>query len=319
MITGKLRRIDIGIWCFFLILLSPLRLAANETKFELEVNLAMREIAHQLLQGQGDSTSAIPPVVFQKNRGFYLKYGAALDYDRLQGIVDSTFKKRGLPAEYNLALFDCDDDVLVLGYSTIQQLIAGQDTTDEASCLGRDTLYDCYHIAISFPTAGEEQDTFLFVAAIIPIVMLLLGGVWWWRQTKPTRPLPSSQSMLTPEEPSIYHLGPLRFEPENQTLLGEGEPQRLTFRESKLLDLFCQNKNQLLTRESILEFVWGDEGVMVGRSIDVFVSRLRKKLKTADNIKIASVHGVGYRLEVENKVMTHPQNSKDLTYNITDN
>ena len=331
MITGKLRLVNRLRWCCLWILLLPLPVEAYESSFELEVNLALREIGHRLLQEQGDSTSAIPPVVFRKDRGFYLKYGNALNYARLQGVMEETFEKRGLPLNYNLALFDCDSEMLVLGYSTIGKSRVGTSApsadptgtfdaeADDASCLGREELFDCYHIAVSFPSDVEKTDTFLLMAAIIPILILLMGGAWWWKHTQPTRPIPSQSPMLTKEEPSIYQLGPLRFEPDNQTLLGEGEPQRLTFRESKLLNLFCQHKNQLLARETILEFVWGDEGVMVGRSIDVFVSRLRKKLKPAANIKIASVHGVGYRLEVEEVSTPKTANSQDLTYNITDN
>ncbi|MEO0341108.1 MAG: winged helix-turn-helix domain-containing protein, partial [Bacteroidota bacterium] len=294
--TGKLRLQGIG-FIFSLLMCLPYQAMANTPNFEMEVNLALREIGHKLLLQQGDSTSAIPPVVFEKDRGFYLKFGGALDYEKLQALVEETFQTKGLPSTYSLALFDCETDVLMLGYSTGE--VRPSRASEEVSCLGRDELSDCYHLAINFPPKTEKEDTFLLVAAIVPIVVLFLGGFWWWKQTQPTKPIPGQrQAEAVPEKPS-YQLGPLRFEPENQTLLGGGEPQRLTFRESKLLDLFCQNKNQLLPRESILEFVWGDEGVMVGRSIDVFVSRLRKKLKAADNIKIASVHGVGYRMEIE--------------------
>ncbi len=292
---GKLQLQRFGFIFSIVVWLLPLPALANTPNFELEVNLALREIGHRLLLEQGDSTSAIPPVVFEKDRGFYLKFGGALNYERLQQLVAETFQNKGLPATYSLALFDCESDVLMLGYST--QKLEELSVREDVSCVGRDELSDCYHLAVNFPPQGEKEDTFLLVAAIVPIIVLLLGGFWWWKQTQPVRPVPGQAevAMELPETP-MYQLGPLRFEPENQTLVGEGEPQRLTFRESKLLDLFCKNKNQLLPRETILEFVWGDEGVMVGRSIDVFVSRLRKKLKPADNIKIASVHGVGYRL-----------------------
>ena len=71
----------------------------------------------------------------------------------------------------------------------------------------------------------------------------------------------------------------------------------LTFRETKLLRLFATNPDRLLERDVILRQVWADEGVLVGRSVDVFVSRLRKKLAADPSVGIAAVHGVGYRLE----------------------
>ncbi len=317
MIIGKLRLQGFG-FIFSLLLCLPFQAMANTPSFELEVNLALREIGHRLLLEQGDSTSAIPPVVFEKERGFYLKFGGALDYERLQELVEETFRSKGLPSSYSLALFDCETEALMLGYSTreVKPRKASQDIT----CLGRDELSDCYHLAVNFPIQAAKEDTFLLVAAIVPIVVLLLGGFWWWKQTQPERPIPGQIEALEEAPTPIYQLGPLRFEPENQTLLGPEEPQRLTFRESKLLDLFCRNKNQLLPRETILEFVWGDEGVMVGRSVDVFVSRLRKKLKAADNIKIASVHGVGYRMEIDEKqIFNESKGSQGLTLNLTDN
>ncbi len=312
--TGKLRLQGLAIIFSFLALPG----LANTPSFELEVNLALREIGHRLLLQQGDSTTAIPPVVFEKDRGFYLKFGGPLDYAYLHKLVEETFYNKGLPSVYTLALFDCESDDLMLGYST--QDISEPIVPSDLTCVGRNELSDCYHLAINFPAQTEKEDTFLLVAAIVPIVVLLLGGFWWWKQTQPTKPiLGQSQAAAEPEK-TVYQLGPLQFEPENQTLIGEGEPQRLTFRESKLLDLFCQNKNQLLPRESILEFVWGDEGVMVGRSIDVFVSRLRKKLKAADNIKIASVHGVGYRMEIaEQPSLGAAKDSQGFTLNLTDN
>lgn len=71
----------------------------------------------------------------------------------------------------------------------------------------------------------------------------------------------------------------------------------MTFRETKLLRLFASSPDQLLEREFILNQVWADEGVLVGRSIDVFVSRLRKKIAADPSIGIVAIHGVGYRLE----------------------
>ena len=73
--------------------------------------------------------------------------------------------------------------------------------------------------------------------------------------------------------------------------------ETLTFRETKLLQLFANNVDRLLDRESIIQQVWADEGVLVGRSVDVFVSRLRKKIAADPTIAISVVHGVGYRLE----------------------
>ena len=73
----------------------------------------------------------------------------------------------------------------------------------------------------------------------------------------------------------------------------------LTFREAKLLRLFASNPGELLERDQILQQVWEDEGVQVTRSVDVFISRLRKKLVADPSVGIVAVHGVGYKLELK--------------------
>jgi DNA-binding winged helix-turn-helix (wHTH) protein len=86
---------------------------------------------------------------------------------------------------------------------------------------------------------------------------------------------------------------------QNQQLLVKGQEKKLTFRETKLLHYLVEHANQVLDREQILAAVWQDEGMLVGRSLDVFVSRLRKLLQDDASINIASVHSVGYRFETE--------------------
>jgi DNA-binding response OmpR family regulator len=76
----------------------------------------------------------------------------------------------------------------------------------------------------------------------------------------------------------------------------DGVREKLTYREAKLLRLFVLHSGELLERDQILKEVWADEGVQVGRSVDMFVSRLRKKLKADPTIGIVAVHGVGYRM-----------------------
>lgn len=84
----------------------------------------------------------------------------------------------------------------------------------------------------------------------------------------------------------------------NQVLILGAARHNLTYREAKLLQLFAAHPNQVLERDFILKSVWEDEGIMVGRSVDVFVSRLRKMLREDPGLRLAAVHGVGYRLEV---------------------
>ncbi len=79
----------------------------------------------------------------------------------------------------------------------------------------------------------------------------------------------------------------------------KGEAIELTSKECDLLQLLCDSTNDTVERETILKMVWGDEGDYVGRTLDVFISKLRKKLEGDSNIKIANIRGVGYRLVVD--------------------
>lgn len=102
------------------------------------------------------------------------------------------------------------------------------------------------------------------------------------------------------DKQDFIKLGSIKFEPKNQTLyLENGENKKLTQKESDLLKLFVANKNNILKRTEILEALWGEDDYFMGRSLDVFISRLRKILKSEPKLKIENIHGVGFKL-VEN-------------------
>ncbi len=96
-----------------------------------------------------------------------------------------------------------------------------------------------------------------------------------------------------------YNIGMFTFDPSNLTLSMEGSERHLTQKEADVLKLFCQNKNETVKRELILSTVWGSTDYFTGRSLDVFISKLRKYLRADETISIENVHGVGFRLRVQ--------------------
>ncbi len=94
-------------------------------------------------------------------------------------------------------------------------------------------------------------------------------------------------------------IGQFYFEPKNLKLILGKTEQQLTLKESELLKLFIDNKNQTITRETILVALWGNDDYFKGRSLDVFVTRLRKYLSKDASIKLTNVHGVGFRLDCD--------------------
>tara|TARA_B110000046_G_C13004434_1_gene403715 strand:- start:1725 stop:1979 length:255 start_codon:yes stop_codon:yes gene_type:complete len=82
------------------------------------------------------------------------------------------------------------------------------------------------------------------------------------------------------------------------TLTLKAQSIELSSKESDLLCLLSSNENKTLKREYILNVVWGDEGDYVGRTLDVFISKLRKKLEADSSLKIVNIRGVGYRFVI---------------------
>lgn len=106
-----------------------------------------------------------------------------------------------------------------------------------------------------------------------------------------TKPLDSS-----PNEKTVK-LDDVVFNSDKLSLsVGNGPSTMLTLREAELFEYFCKNKNSIIKREDILINVWGEDDYFLGRSLDVFVSRLRKLLSKSKSIKIENVYGVGFIL-----------------------
>ena len=103
-----------------------------------------------------------------------------------------------------------------------------------------------------------------------------------------------------PTRKTIYEVGKYQFDTQNFFLFNESEKISLTQREADLLKLFLDNKNSVLKREQILTSLWGNDDYFTGRSLDVFISRLRKILINEKGISIENLHGIGFRFSVEN-------------------
>ena len=95
-----------------------------------------------------------------------------------------------------------------------------------------------------------------------------------------------------------YHLGKLRFSYGELKLFGGEEVANLTQKEADLLRFFCEHTNQILRREEVLLNVWGKDDYFLGRSMDVFIAKLRKHFKADPSVVLETIHGVGFRLNI---------------------
>jgi hypothetical protein len=276
------------VWSFWRANASSL---GREHRSPEKINLALRRTAHHLLAEAGDSTVRIPPVQQTGQETWLVRFERPFDYDRLPVLLQASFDLHDIRETYDVAVLRCADGELQLGYNA-------QDYASDSTvpCGGRDVEAGCYNLQVTFATVPPQNDPLLpGMLGLFLLGGLLVVAVWVWKKRRPVPPSdPETAAVETPWLP----FGNSRLDVANQVLLCGAVRHELTYREAKLLHLFAGSPNQLLERGHILQQVWADEGVLVGRSVDVFVSRLRKLLRDDPSVRIVAVHGVGYRLEV---------------------
>jgi hypothetical protein len=270
-----------------------------------KINLALRRTAHHLLRAAGDSTSRIPPVYQSDAQTYSIQFNRAFNYDSLPRLLDDALQAHQIKTPYDVAVLDCAKRELQLGYNVVD--LHGE---EPVPCGGRSLTEGCYILQVTFtqpftPTPAQRPAWPLFALGSVLTVLLIV----LWQKTKrvalassPTQeagttPLPHPDPTQPAPDHRLY-FGTSWFDPTNQQLQTGTQLHNLTYREAKLLRVLIEHANQVLDRDRILQLVWADEGVTVGRSVDVFVSRLRKLLAEDEQVRIVAVHGVGYRFEV---------------------
>lgn len=101
------------------------------------------------------------------------------------------------------------------------------------------------------------------------------------------------------EQSDDIYIGSIKYEPEFRLLHLDEEVRKLTTKENQLLSLLVKNKNEILDRNATLRAIWGDDNYFNGRSMDVYIAKLRKVLKEDENVEIMNIHGKGFKLVVK--------------------
>lgn len=160
---------------------------------------------------------------------------------------------------------------------------------------------------IPVPIGTEEFKTKIFWYPLITLVyyggILVLFGVTLliarFKRSLVPVPLQNQDHTIMKEAvPELAALGKFSFDVKGQRLLVENEVISLTDKECRILELLHKNFGELIPRETLMQKVWISEGVITGRSLDMFVSKLRKKLSRDPELRITNVHGKGYKLEI---------------------
>ena len=258
-----------------------------------KINLALRRTADRLLRDSGDSTSRIPAIEQAGEQVWRVRLDQPFNYAQLPAQLQSSFELYEIKTPYEVTIRNCRDATIDLGYHQTDFL-----EDNRVACQGREMPEGCHYIEITFLKSEAIRSSWMSKLWtlpklwILPLILSGLAGLWLFRRKKILK-----ADIVESGVTDWLEFGNSKLDVKGQKLICGNSTQKLTYRETKLLSLFATNPDKLLERDSILQQVWADEGVLVGRSLDVFVSRLRKKLAADPTIGIVAVHGVGYRLE----------------------
>jgi DNA-binding winged helix-turn-helix (wHTH) protein len=258
--------------------------------------IVLRKIAHELLLSAGDSTSRVLPVKQVKENEYQLlpEKPLAISPDSFVNIVNKTVQAGKLPYTFTANVVRQKDNEIVHGFVASLSKNEG-----EVSCLGRNLPKDAYYISFIFEPKKSQA---LFYLLAWGIAAVTLGFVWFRKNRKPVAPEILEEPEPAIEEEAIQEgfipIGKYFFNHSQQYLELNGERAELTVKENKVLYILSKKINTIIERDTLQKEVWENEGVIVTRSLDMFVSKLRKKLSGDPDIKIVNSHGKGYKLEI---------------------
>lgn len=256
--------------------------------FSQKVKVALRAVGHQLLLAHGDSTSLVMPVTSLTENTYQLSFQKPLSLDpsALVVVIDSVFQKAELPKDYLVETLACEAQEVAYSYQIVNQV-----ENNIVPCAGRILPENCYTIHLSFKPLGTKsinKEYISYALMLCGFVLLLLG---FKQKTQ-------DEGAKALDTPAFETIGSFRFYPEQNKLVKQAEEISLSKKECELLEIFAAKPNQVIKRDELTKKVWEDHGVIVGRSLDTYISKLRKKLEADSSIKITNVHGVGYKLEL---------------------
>jgi len=256
-----------------------------DEEFSEVSKIAMRDVGNKLLLMAQDSVSLILPITKIKKNKYQLKFqeNLVIEPDSLVSIVKNSFEKAQLPTEYRIEVIKCDDEEVAYSYE-----VKDDEENNIIPCSGRNLPYSCYNIQVRFlKKTNPVSINYLSIAAI---AFIGFGFLYKRKRSKTT--------VDNEKVGSFSKIGNYEFHPEQHQLVFNDHETNLSKKECELLEILCENLNEIVKRDELTKRVWEDHGVFVGRSLDTYISKLRKKFNKDAAIKITNVHGVGYKLEV---------------------
>jgi DNA-binding winged helix-turn-helix (wHTH) protein len=247
----------------------------------------LRRIGHEILLQSGDSTSRVLPVKKIAENEYQISFEKDLTFrpDSLVNITRRLLAKAPFASDYIVNVLNFGNSSVAYGYA-----ISKNKKDDIIACIGRKQPRARYMINIKFKPAGINTAKNRYLLGSLPFLAFI--GFIFFKSVKPRRALPEI------ENTNMFTLGSVLFDARNRKLTVHGNTIDLTGTETRVLLIFASSPNQIIERSRLQKEIWEDEGVIVGRSLDMFISKLRKKLEFDPNINIVVIRGKGYRLEV---------------------
>ncbi len=247
----------------------------------------LRRIGHEILLQSGDSIYRVLPVKKIAENEYQVSFEHAFTFrpDSLVNTTQRLLARDPLTSDYVVNVLNCANASVAYGYA-----ISKNKKDDIVACIGRRQPTACYLINIKFKPTGiiTAKNGYLLGS----LAVLALVGFIFLRPVKPRKALPDSQHT------DMFTLGTMSFDAEGRKLMINGNTIDLTRTETRVLRIFALSPNEAIERSRLQKEIWEDEGVIVGRSLDMFISKLRKKLEFDPNVKIVVIRGKGYKLEI---------------------
>jgi len=290
--NSQLKKILFGFCCTLFLY------QAEASITDKQMSIAMRMVGHQVLLNAGDSTSRV--LAIQKDSTHYtINFESEFSFepDNLIPVIDCIMEDADVKKGYIVEVVDQRTQKVVYNYE-----IGYSGRLKGIPCLARAQPLGRYSILIYLVRDLEEiakrkalltQEAInrdidykqrLILFSLLGLILVLIGLNYFFK--KPEVKL----------EEHIVRIGDSRFDKLSMKLKTKNQITELSNKEAELFLLFSASANKPLSRDLILNKVWGDEGAYVGRTLDVYVSKLRKKIEQDSSLKIVNIRGVGYKL-----------------------
>lgn len=283
------RLLGLGSLLFMTVLCVAFSFAGNDDFEKARREILLRKIGHEVLLYSGDSTSRVLPVKKIAENEYQLRFENDFSFqpDSLEKAIGSSLAKDNLANDYIVNVLNCGGNDVVFGYAMFKNK-----KDNIMPCSGRKQPKNCYVINLKFKSQGWNIAQKGYLIGGIPL-LAFIGLIISKSGKGRKKPIEND-----PAPDNGFKIGDILFNPDKRQLQSAGMIAELTLKENKLLLIFALSPNVIIERSKLQKEIWEDEGVIVGRSLDVFISKLRKKLEHDPAVKLVNIHGKGYKLEI---------------------